>query len=846
MTVLLVVAGAEFLVMLALTFFPKMGILEEAVCDALLLSLLVSPAIFFFARRIARQLESAELAATREQLRDIFDHTTDLIQVTTMDGKILFVNHAWKETTGFSEEEVKTMNIQQLLSPERLEPYETNMQRLATGKNIAFMQSEVRAKDGRIIELEGNLSARSIRGQPREVRAIFRDVTERNRADEAMRRSEEDLAVTLESIGDAVAATDMEGRITRMNVVAEKLTGWKRTEAMGHPIEEVLHIVHEVTRQPAVIPVANVLATGVGQGLAHNTIIISRDGTERPIADSAAPIRNRTGEIIGVVLVFRDVTEERRVEHAAHEMNDRLEERVAERTSELVHSAAVLRESEERFRMMVEGVQDYAILTLDTAGNVASWNAGARRMQGYEADEIIGRHFSIFFPPEAMRTQFPKKELEEALKNGHCENEGWRVRKDGSTFFANVIITPLRDKDDVLHGFSKITRDITERRENEKMALRSQRLESIGTLAGGVAHDLNNALTPILMGIELLHSLYPAESRIIERIEISAKHGADMVRQLLTFAKGARGDGARAPVNARRLLRETEKMIQGSFPKNIKVVIQCDPDLPVVIGDATQLHQVLLNLCLNARDAMPEGGSLTLEVLREEISGAAAQKMLGGHAGLHLTIKVRDTGVGMDAEVRERIFDPFFTTKGPDKGTGLGLSTVMGIVKAHGGFLLVDSEAGRGTTFTASLPGQDGLEDPADPETAGESFRGKGEVILYVDDEIAVRELAGATLERLNFKAILACDGVDGLIQASNYRGELRAVITDMQMPHLDGLSFARAFRRMLPEVPVIVASGRIEEATLRELHAMNVLQRLDKPFTEGMLAEALHNVLST
>ena len=346
-----------------------------------------------------------------------------------------------------------------------------------------------------------------------------------------------------------------------------------------------------------------------------------------------------------------------------------------------------------------------------------------------------------------------------------------------------------------------------------------------------------------MMGVQLIKMQYPKESEIVEIFETSAKRVADMVQQLLTFAKGAEGE--RVLVQPGFLVKELKNLMKGSFPKNIQLVIKCGPKLPLVWGNTTQLHQVLLNLCVNARDAMPHGGKLTLEAQRMKVEAVHARSVPDAKPGEYLALRVSDTGTGIPPEIIDRIFDPFFTTKGPDKGTGLGLSTTMGIVKGHGGFLEVHSRPGQGSTFTAYLPIADTEgADPDLPAKAAVEFRGQAETILLVDDELGVREMARAVLRRLNFQPLTATDGADGLIQTAQHRTDLRAIITDLHMPHMDGLEFVRALRQMLPDIPVVVASGRMDDAVAGEFKALGVTSRLDKPFTEAKLAEVLKNLL--
>ncbi|MFT5286471.1 MAG: PAS domain S-box-containing protein [Planctomycetota bacterium] len=384
--------------------------------------------------------------------------------------------------------------------------------------------------------------------------------------------------------------------------------------------------------------------------------------------------------------------------------------------------------------------------------------------------------------------------------------------------------------------------DITERKQAENHLLRSQRMESLGTLASGVAHDLNNALAPILMGTELLRMEYPEATDTVDLLEVSAKRGADMVQQLLTFAKGAEGE--RAAIHVVELVEELHHLMRGTFPKNIDLEIKFEPDLPLLIGDATQLHRILLNLCVNARDAMPDGGTLSVATRVQDIDEKRAQAIHEAQACRFIEIEIRDTGMGISPEHLERITDPFFTTKGPHKGTGLGLSTVMGILKGHGGFLQVQSQWGGGTTFKIYLPIIDESYKAANTSKPETEFRGHGETILFVDDEVNLRKIAAMALQRLNFKPLTAVDGADGLITALNQQSELSAVIVDLHMPTMNGLELVRKLRQFLPSIPIMVSSGLLDSAVAAEFRALQVFNFLDKPFTERQLAQELQVLL--
>ncbi len=430
--------------------------------------------------------------------------------------------------------------------------------------------------------------------------------------------------------------------------------------------------------------------------------------------------------------------------------------------------------------------------------------------------------------------------IESLLKSGTSGRIATSTRNlRGQTYHFETIFTPVRDSAGKLTHYLAIQQDTTERTRAEKHTLRAQRLESIGTLAGGVAHDLNNALAPILLGSELLRMQYPESNDLLETIEGSARRGADMVKQLLTFAKGVEGE--RLLVQTQHLLKEMEKIIMSTFPKNVDLRTNYGSNLDPILGDSTQLHQVLLNLCVNARDAMPGGGTLTLESDNLTIDETFISTAPEAKVGRYVVWRITDTGSGIPADILDHIFEPFFTTKDSDKGTGLGLSTLLGIVKSHGGFVRVYSVPGRGTTFTVYLPSaSQAHEAVSSMQPAACGFRGDGEMVLVVDDDIPVLKTARNVLTSLNFKVITASDGTDALIQVANKRTEIRAIITDLHMPHMDGLSFVKAMKHMIPDAGIIVASGRMDEKERTEFRHLGVSSMLDKPFTQETLVKAL------
>jgi len=509
------------------------------------------------------------------------------------------------------------------------------------------------------------------------------------------------------------------------------------------------------------------------------------------------------------------------------------------------HTEAKLRESEERFQQLAEKSSEGFWFVAVNPQRVLYVSPGMERIWGLPAERFY-EDATILVAAIHSNDQSHVRESWDACLRGKSpqfETEYRVVRPDGSVRWVLDGGTPIRDESGQIVRVSGVTRDITERKLSEGQMLRTQRLESIGTLASGVAHDVNNALAPILMATELLRMAFPDEaSEYLELIHTSAKRAADMMKQLLTFAKGVEGE--RLLLQPRHLLREMEKLMKGSFPKNIELQISFAKDLWTILGDATQLEQVLLNLCVNARDAMPNGGTLTLKAENTEIDTVYASTVPEAKPGHYVQWQVMDTGIGIPPEILDRIFEPFLSTKGPEKGTGLGLSTVTGIVKSHGGFIRVYSTLGQGSTFSIYLPAATaGTSDTSFLTKEKVTFHGNGEAILVVDDEAAVREITRNVLTALNFKVLLASDGTDALVQAAENQKSLRAVITDMHMPRMDGLAFVRVLKYMLPEAKIVVASGSLDERETGEFKAIGVSALIGKPFTQENLVEILKTV---
>ena len=484
------------------------------------------------------------------------------------------------------------------------------------------------------------------------------------------------------------------------------------------------------------------------------------------------------------------------------------------------------------------------VLLLDPEGLIQHVNPFFEKLTGWQRDEISGKDWFTTFLSERDR------ESVRALFFGAVQDHPTRgnvsvvLTRDGSERLVEWNDQVIRNREGRVTSLLAIGVDVTERKQLETQVLRKQRLESIGTLAGGLAHDLNNALGPIPIVMELLRQDFPGKGeRYLEVINNGANRGIEIVKQLLTFARGTSGE--RVPIRPRQLLEEMEKLIRSTFPKNIALKIHAAPEPRPVLGDSTQLHQVLLNLCVNARDAMPDGGELVLTARDVEIDKTMAAMISEAVPGRYVLFQVKDTGVGIAPEVLERMFEPFFSTKGLGKGTGLGLSTVMGIVKSHGGFLRAFSTPGAGSTFECYFPIDEVRRagNSLSQSEAAPVFRAKGETILVVDDEPAICDVARAALKAMHFKVLTANSGADGLVLAAENQTQLRAVITDLHMSGMNGVAFVRELKKTLPQVGVIVITGRMGESEEKELEQLGMNARLNKPFTLEALIAALKTV---
>ena len=503
---------------------------------------------------------------------------------------------------------------------------------------------------------------------------------------------------------------------------------------------------------------------------------------------------------------------------------------------------------EGRYQLLVEAVTDYAIYLLDPTGIVTSWNPGAQRFKGYTAAEIIGQRFSLFYTEEDQKVGLPARALEIAQHEGKFESEGWRVRKDGTRFWAYVVIDPIRHPSGEIVGFAKITRDLTERREAQQQLeqtrealLQSQKLEAIGQLTGGIAHDFNNLLMAIIGSLELMRKRLPDDAKLMALLENAvqgAQRGSTLTKRMLAFAR--RQELKPEPIDVPELVRGMRDLLQRSLGPSVAIETHFPLVTKPVLSDANQLEMILLNLTVNARDAMPDGGQIVIAA-QEKILRASDHSRL--KPGTYLCLTVRDTGTGMDEETLKRATEPFFTTKGIGKGTGLGLSMVHGVAEQSGGWFTLRSRLGIGTTAELWLPVAEGwAQTLGRSEPVSESAADQASlVVLAVDDDGLVLTNTLAMLDDLGHTGIGASSGKEVLDILSQH-SSVDLVITDHAMPKMTGLQLAEAMKNEWPGLPVIIATGFAE----MERQAGPSLPKLSKPFTEAELAGALASVVPT
>jgi PAS domain S-box-containing protein len=764
-----------------------------------------------------RKRSEEALLRQQTELNVLFDLMPAMVCFKDTKNVFLRVNPRLAEAAGMTISEIEGKSAEEVFPLDADKYYADDIEIIRTGTAKLGIIEKLRSLDGKSSWVQTDkVPVCDIHGQVTGIVVMVQDITERRRAEEALRQSEGNMAAAqrLAHFGswelELANLEDIAANRVRWSDEIFRIAGYEPGEFEP---SNALFFAHVPVEEHAAIHGA--MATAIRERGQYSIVhrLIRPDGEERTIHEVAEVICDQeTGRPLKIIGTTHDITERTR--------------------------------TEARFRLLVDSnVQ--GVFFWNTKGKITGANDAFLGMVGYTREDldagIMG--WAEMTPPEYAEAD--RRALAEAAATGICKSyEKEYIRKDGTR--VPILLGAAMFEDSPEDGICFVL-DLTERKKIENQFLRAQRMESIGTLAGGIAHDLNNILAPIMMSINILQDIAtdPQTAAILDTIQVSAKRGADIVRQVLSFARGIEGE--RVEIQPKHLLKDLESIIRDTFPKDLRLQFSVPNDTWTILGDPTQMHQILLNLCVNARDAMPDGGVLSIGVENARLDEHYAAMKFQAKPGNYVNISVTDSGTGIPPEIIEKIFEPFFTTKEVGKGTGLGLSTVIAIVKSHGGFVNVYSEPGKGTTFKVYLPA---VDVPSASEAArgrqGEVSmpRGNGEMILLVDDEPSLSLIASQTLEAFGYRVLSATDGADAVAVYLAHRNDVAIVLTDMMMPVMDGPAMIHALRRVNREVKIIATSGLNANYGMAKLADLRIKHFLTKPYTAETLLKTLRTVL--
>ncbi|MEX1138049.1 MAG: PAS domain S-box protein [Bacteroidota bacterium] len=747
-----------------------------------------------------------DLRESEGRYRQLVENSLGLICIHDLEGFLLVVNPAAAEKLGYTIEEMVGKNLRDFLSPSVRHTFSVYLKRIAEhGADNGLMR--IQTSQGKELIWHYHNVLNPSPGKPLRVLGHALDVTEQQEMQEQLRESQEQLQAIVDNEPECVKVLDNEGRILQMNPAGLAMI---EADDSSQVIGKSSYSIIAPEYHDAFKELVNDVFRGKKKRLEFE--IVGLKGGRRWLETHATPLRNKKEHITAMLSVTRDTTERRLAQ-------ERLQQQ-----------AALL------------DVDPAGIYVLDREGRVSFWNRSAERMYGLKRDEILGKLLL-----EHLQEQF-SSQFKEAWEVIFLKKKWLGTRTQHKPDKGEIIVetewTLIQGKEGKPESVYIVDSDVTERKNLESQFLRAQRMENLGMVAGGIAHDLNNILSPIMLSTQIArkHAAEQGIIRLLDVIETSAKRGSDIVKQILGFARGK--EGTRSILRLDKLIGEVANFLKETFPKTIHIKQSVSGDLWPVLANSTHLHQVILNLCINARDAMLKGGTLTLGAENQLLDSHYAYLSPGLVPGPYVIVTVIDTGVGIPKEIKDRIFEPFFTTKSPEEGTGLGLSTVTGIVQNHGGFVNVYSEPGKGTTFRVFLPA---VRTQATERAEKEITllpNGNGETILVVEDEATLREMTKEILESYGYKALVANDGTEAIGLFAQNRDAISLVLCDISMPFMDGPSTIKAMIKTDPSVKVVVVSGFGEGAKLVENMRPNVREFIAKPYPAEKLLKTIDKVL--
>jgi PAS domain S-box-containing protein len=775
-----------------------------------------------FTRNVTESLKAEEIRRQSEtQLQAILDNTQAVIYLKDKQGRYLLINRRYEQVFNLDREEVKGKTDLDIFPQEIAEGFQASDRQVIEMRKPLELEELAPQADGFHTYFCLKFPLFDSSGSVYGMCGISTDITERKEAEEALRQSEQKFRAIFDGTFGFIGLLTTEGILIEANRTALEAIDAKPADVIGQPFWQAPWWSHSPQLQQQLQQA--IVKAATGELVRFEAEHILANGTSIFVDFSLKPVFDRTGKVVMLIPEGRDISEQQ----AALQERKQAEQKIGEQ-------AALL------------DLTTDAIIVRDLESQVQFWNKGAVRIYGWQTSEIIGQDLRSLIYKEIS----PQIEIaySTVLKTGEWQGELRKVTKTGKEAIVESRWTLVKDEAGNPRSILSVDTDITEQKLLETQFLRTQRLESLGTLAGGIAHDLNNILVPILGFSQLLPvKLADADEQtkeVFKIIETNAQRGAALVRQILTFSRGMEGE--RGVVQVRHLIAEIKQIIGETFPKTIQLETSVPKNLWTVNGDVNQLHQVLMNLVVNARDAMPQGGKLQITAENFTIQENFARLYLDAQVGSYILITVADTGVGIPAEIIDRIFEPFFTTKEIDRGTGLGLSTLIGIVKSHGGFVDVVSNTKsetRGTQFKVFLPAAEIVE--TNLEKTESIPQGNGELILVVDDEPSILDVTKATLETYNYKVLTARDGIEAIAIYAQNQNAIELAIVDIMMPSMDGKTTIRILKTINSEAKIIAVSGLVSDREIIAELNSSIEAFVAKPYTHNDLLNVINEVIN-